>query len=133
MATVTTVVGNLGKDPKTRDVQGRTVCGFSVADDIRVRRADGSWDKETRWYSVSVWGRRAESCRDYLSKGSKVQVVGEVTLREWTDDSGNVRTDHEIDAWNVQFLSDFGKGRQGGAGAFGATAGGQAQDDDVPF
>jgi single-strand DNA-binding protein len=126
MSAITTVVGNLGRDPKLRDVNGRPVCGFSVADDIRIRKADGEWGKETRWYNISVWGKRAESCGSMLSKGSKVQIVGEVTLREWTDDNGNLRTEHEIDAWNVLFLSDFGRGRT-------ETSGATEANDDVPF
>ena len=105
MANITIVIGNLGRDPETRTVNGTTVCNFSVADDLRLQRADRSWDKETRWYNVAVWGKRGETCASMLSKGSKVQVTGEVTLREWSDNNGVVKTNYEINAWNVQFLS----------------------------
>jgi len=129
MANITIVIGNLGRDPETRTVNGTTVCNFSVADDLRLQRADRSWDKETRWYNVAVWGKRGETCASMLSKGSKVQVTGEVTLREWSDNNGVVKTNYEINAWNVQFVSDFGRSRNEGSLPSQSTS----VEGDIPF
>lgn len=127
---VTTLVGNLGRDPEIRDVSGRSVCKFSVASDIRRKTVDGEWDKVTRWYNISVWGKRGNTCKEMLRKGSKVQVVGEATLRQWQGEQG-LRTDYEIDAWHVEFLSDFGRRASGGGGEGGSQ--GSFEDGDIPF
>lgn len=78
-----TVTGRLGKDAETRSVGETTVTGFSVASDI------GYGDKkQTIWLDCSVWGKRGSALQEYLVKGTKVTVVGELSEREYTDKNG---------------------------------------------
>ena len=66
------IIGNLGRDPEMRfSPSGDPVTTFSVATSRRYGDKD-----ETTWFRVSVWGKQAESCNTYLSKGSKVLVEG---------------------------------------------------------
>lgn len=76
---VITILGKLGKDVELKDVNGTALAKFSVAENV------GFGDKkQTIWYDVSIWGKQAQSnFVDYLKKGQMVQVVGELTTREY--------------------------------------------------
>ncbi len=84
--------GRLGADPELRYTPaGEPVLSFRVASDI------GFGDrKTTNWFVCQVWGKRAESLKQYLSKGSAVTVYGQLTLREWTDKEGIKRTSPDV-------------------------------------
>lgn len=78
MATVT-IFGNLGKDVELKDVNGKTVASFSVAD-----KSGFGDNKQTNWYSVSIWDGLAKTAFvDYLKKGQQVMVTGELSTREY--------------------------------------------------
>lgn len=78
MATVT-VIGNLGKDVELKDVNGKTVASFSVAD-----KSGFGQNQQTNWYSVNIWdGLAKTNFVDYLNKGQQVMVVGELSTREY--------------------------------------------------
>lgn len=73
-----TIAGNIGKDASTRQTQsGDSVTGFSVAVEERNGR-----DKRTIWFDVSIWGRRGDALAQYLTKGSKVAVSGDLSTRD---------------------------------------------------
>ena len=75
------IVGNLGKDPEMRYTpSGQAVTSFSVATNRQYTgRMTASRSKETIWFRVSAWGKQAETCNQYLHKGSKVLVEGRLT------------------------------------------------------
>ena len=78
MATVT-IIGNLGKDVELKDINGKTVASFSVAD-----KSGYGDNKQTNWYSVSIWDGLAKTgFVDYLKKGQQVMVTGELSTREY--------------------------------------------------
>lgn len=91
-----TISGNLGKDAELKSTQGGDdVLSFSVA----VKQGWG--DKaSSNWYRVSVWGKRARSLSDYLRKGTKVVVQGELTIGEY-----NGKPQFDIRASEVEFMS----------------------------
>lgn len=73
-----TIAGNIGKNAETRQTQGGdSVTGFSVA----VEERNGQ-DKRTIWFDCSLWGKRGSSLAQYLTKGSKVAVSGDLSTRE---------------------------------------------------
>jgi len=99
-----TIVGNLGKDPEMKyTTDGKAVTTFSVAASNR--------KDETVWFRVSTWGKQAESCNTYLSKGSKVLVEGrlkaEPTVYQRKD--GTWGASYEITAESVRFLTPKGE------------------------
>ena len=71
------ISGNLGKDAEVRAVGNDKVCSFSVAS---ARKVKG--EEVTTWVRCSIWGKRGESVSQYLTKGSKVAVAGELSTRE---------------------------------------------------
>ena len=77
--TTVTILGKLGGDVELKDVNGTALAKFSVAQNV------GFGDKKsTNWFSVSIWGGQAKSnFVDYLKKGQMVQVVGELSTREY--------------------------------------------------
>lgn len=102
-----TLVGNLGQDPEMRYTpNGDPVTSFSVAASRAWTGQDGQRQEKTVWFRVSAWRRLAESCNQYLAKGRRVLVVGE--LEEpyvWTDESGSARATLQLTARNVRFLT----------------------------
>lgn len=73
-----TIAGNIGRNAETRNTQsGDSVTGFSVA----VEERQGQ-DKRTIWFDVSIWGKRGSSLAQYLTKGTRVAVAGELSTRE---------------------------------------------------
>lgn len=99
------IIGNLGGDPELRFTASQTpVASFNVATtDVRV---NGDQKTEyTEWHRIVVWGKQAENCKKYLSKGSSVFVEGRIQTRSWDDKDGVKRYSTEIVAQNVRFLS----------------------------
>ncbi len=137
------IIGNLGRDPEVRFTQsGRAVANFSVATtDSWVDQEHGRQER-TDWHNIVVWGKQAESCGQYLSKGGQVYVEGRIQTRSYEDRDGNKRYITEIIAQRVQFLSTRGgEGRSGqyesadSGGSYEGLSGQapQSDDDDVPF
>ena len=74
-----TIAGNIGRNAETRNTQsGDSVTGFSVA----VEERQGQ-DKRTIWFDVSIWGKRGSSLAQYLTKGTRVAVAGDLSTREY--------------------------------------------------
>jgi single-strand DNA-binding protein len=119
------LVGNLGNDPEMRYTpQGTPVTRLSIATNRKYTTADGQQKEETVWFRVSVFGKQAEACNQYLTKGRPVLVEGRLTADEtggprvWTSQDGKPRASFEVFAETVRFLG--GGKREGGPGV-GAT------------
>ena len=102
-----TLIGNLGRDPKMAlRPRGIPVTSFSVAANRSWTNQDGQRQYKTTWFRVSAWQRLAETCNQYLSKGQRVLVVGEVEEPStWVDREGKTRASLEVRARYVQFLN----------------------------
>jgi len=106
------IVGNLGRDPEMRYTpDGQPVTSFSVAANRRWTDAQGQLQEETAWFRVSVFGRQAETCAQYLTKGRQVLVEGHLRPdpqtggpRIWTRNDGTVGASYEVTARQVRFL-----------------------------
>lgn len=100
-----TIVGNLTKDPELRSTQdGTPVCGFTVA--VNRPKTRNNQNPGADYVDVTVWRDRAESCAKFLAKGSKVCVVGAVSVRTWETQDGRHGANLEVKgAKEVEFLS----------------------------
>ncbi len=146
------ILGNLGQDPELRHTaSGTAVTTLRIATNEVWNDQQGQRQERTEWHSVVVWGRQAENCHQYLSKGRTVYVEGRLQTRKWQDQSGNDRYTTEIVADRVQFIGggqgagDFsGAGRSADRGADtggggGGGGGGEVippppgSDYDIPF
>jgi single-strand DNA-binding protein len=142
-----TLVGNLGRDPEMRYTgSGVPVTNFSVATTRTWTGADGQRQEKTVWFRVAAWRRLAEICNEYLAKGRRVLVVGELDEPNiWTDQNGNTRADLQLTARDVQFLNsraeaeamDAGGGQYGSPAAPTGDGPGPSQEaggeEDIPF
>ena len=107
------LMGNVTRNPEVkRTTSGSSVLDLGVAVSENYRGKDGKTVETTCFADVVVWGRQAESCAQYLSKGSPVMVEGRLQLDQWETDSGEKRSKLKIHAQRIQFL---GRGQQEGA------------------
>lgn len=99
------LVGNLGSDPEMRYTpNGKAVTSFNIATNRRYSTSGGESKEETDWFRVSVWGKQAEQCNQFLSKGKQVYVEGRLHARSWEGQDGQMRTSLEVTADRVLFL-----------------------------
>lgn len=117
------LLGNLTRDPELRRTpQGTAVCSFGLAVNRRLPSASGETREETCFVDIEVWSRQAESCANYLRKGSPALIDGRLRMDQWDDrETGKRRTRLRVQADRVQFMgppagSEFGTGPADGAG-----------------
>ena len=103
------LVGNLGQDPEVKfTAGGAAVTTLSIATSDSWKDKDSGMDKEkTEWHRVVLWRRLAEIAGEYLKKGSKVYVEGQLQTRKW-EQEGQTRYTTEIIARDIQFLDSRG-------------------------
>ena len=153
------LVGNLGADPEARSLpSGSEVVNLRVATSENWKDKDGNRQERTEWHRVTIFNENlGRVAKNYLRKGSKVYLEGQLQTRKWTDQSGQEKFSTEVVLQNFRgelVLLDSregGGGSRGGGGDFGDDFGGppsggnnRAQrpqhaafdtdlDDDVPF
>jgi single-strand DNA-binding protein len=137
------IVGNVGREPEMRYTPtGQAVTTFSVASSRNYNNSQGQRVKETIWFRVTTWGKLAETCSQYVQKGSKVFIEGRLQPdsnggpRIWERQDGTKSASYEVVASTVRFLSSRGE-----TGATAGTASEEQSDsgeppaggDDIPF
>ena len=158
------IIGNLGRDPEVRSFQnGGKVCNLRIATSERWRdKSTGENREKTEWHSVAIFSEGlVRVCEQYLRKGSKVFVEGQLQTRKWQDQSGNDRYSTEVVLQGYNGTLTMLDGRdgggsqggggydQGGGGYGGGSQGGGSQgggydsgpqgggnsdlDDEIPF
>ena len=150
------ILGNLGKDPELRNTNnGKAVTTLTIATSEVWNDANGQRQEKTEWHTVVVWGKSAENCAKYLSKGRSVYVEGRIQTRKWQDKEGHDRYSTEVVADRVQFIGsgsgggggggrdsggdsgggndDYGNSGGGGGGGGYSGGGGGGHDEDSPF
>jgi single-strand DNA-binding protein len=109
------LIGNLTKDPEVRHTpKGTAVGDLGLAINSTYRTADGVEKEETVFVDLVVWGRQAETCKEYLTKGSPIFVEGRLQLDQW-ESQGEKKSRLRVRAERVQFLSRGGTSSGGGA------------------
>ena len=149
------LTGNLTKDPDVRNnpASGLSVCKLRLAVNTRRKNnATGDWEDKANFFNVTVFGRQAESCGNFLHKGRPVAIDGRLEWSEYEVD-GQKRQSVDIIAENVQFLGgrdDAGNGNGNGYSSSpiratesdipadtsdfdAAPVGAGVSDDDIPF
>jgi single-strand DNA-binding protein len=154
------LLGNLGADPDLKFTQGGQAVmklRLATAENYKDSKAN-EWKERTEWHSIVVWGKRAESLNNILTKGSRIYVVGSIQTRSWEDKKdGSKRYATQINAHKVLLAGGNTNGgggsrpRSGGGGGYeggyeggghydgggsydpGPGGGGGGMDDDIPF
>ena len=121
------LLGRLTRDPEVRYIpSGTAVCDLALATSETYRNKAGEQVENTCYVDIVVWARQAETCGEYLSKGSPVLVEGRLQLDKWQTKEGETRSKLRVRADRVQFL---GSPRSGGEFQ---DQGGEPQADDEP-
>ena len=114
-----TLIGNLGADPEIKQTNnGQHVANLRIATSETYTDRNGQRQENTEWHNVSAFGKTAEICGQYLSKGRSVYVEGRIKTREYTDRDGNSRKATEIVANQVLFLNGGESRPQQGANTY---------------
>ena len=99
------IMGNLTRDPELRYTpNGQPVTSFGVATNRSWKDANGEKKDEVEFHEVVVWGKLAELCSQYLTKGRKVHVMGRLQTRSWEGQDGAKRQKTEIVAQDIAFV-----------------------------
>ncbi|MFQ5835486.1 MAG: single-stranded DNA-binding protein [bacterium] len=102
------LIGNLTRDPELRYTpDGTPVASFTIAVNRPFTTREG--ERETDFVPIVVWRKRAETCSEYLAKGSQVAVDGRLQIRNYEDKDGVKRRVAEVVAWRVEFLQRLKK------------------------
>ncbi|KPL83432.1 hypothetical protein SE15_07090 [Thermanaerothrix daxensis] len=134
------IVGYLGRDPEMRYApNGQPVTSFSVASSRRYTAGDGQVVDETIWFRINVWGKQAELCNQFLSKGRRVLVEGTLipdtatgSPRIFQRRDGTAGASFEVRATTVRFLDRKGETAEGVIPDI-ETAEGLSDEEGIPF
>ncbi|MDI6802251.1 MAG: single-stranded DNA-binding protein [Bacteroidota bacterium] len=131
------LIGNLGKDPELRyTANGTAVASFSIATTDSWKNTEGAVQERTEWHNIIAWNKLAEVCGEWLKKGQKVYIEGNIRTRNYDDKDGKKKYVTEIYADNLIMLGG-GKGASTSSGEpkeEGVTPPlSSQQDDDLPF
>ena len=154
------LMGNLTRDPEVRYTpKGTAVGDLAIAINDSYKTQDGTIKETVTYVDIEVWGRQAETCKQYLTKGRPIFVEGQLRLDQWETPQGEKKRLLRVRADRVQFLGGGGGGSRGGSGgnysgggerSSGAASGEATQsarpastvsedappmpsDDDIPF
>lgn len=133
------LIGNVGRDVEMRHTpSGATVARFSIATNEKWKDKNGQLQEHTEWHNITVWGKLAEFCGTYVTKGRQLFVEGSLRTRTYDDDKGNRRYFTEVRAQTIQLLGPKPGGEGGGSGGGGGFDGPpdfppDGDDSDVPF
>jgi len=127
------IIGNIGSDPEMRFTpNGNPVTSFRVATNWVYTTPDGDRKEETEWFSVVAWGRLAEQCNQFLTKGRRVYCEGRLRTRTWESQDGQRHYRSEVVANRVLFLDrreaaplPEEKAEEAGTG--------ESEPEDIPF
>jgi len=99
------LLGRLGSDPELKYIpSGAPVANFNIATTEGWIDRNNEKQRRTEWHRIVAWGKLAEFCGEYLSKGRLVYIEGRLRSRTWEDRNGNQRTTTEVNATDIVLL-----------------------------
>jgi len=128
------LVGNLTRDPELRfTASGSALAKFGLAVNRKYKQGE-EWKEDVCFVDITVWGKQAENCTEYLSKGKSVFIDGRLNFSSWESKDGQKRNKLDVVANTVQFLGNSGS-RGDSLENSPDSQGGQEipEKDDIPF
>lgn len=105
LANRVTLIGNLGQDPETKNIEGgKKVTHFTLATDESFKNGDGQKVKETTWHNIVAWNGLADIAGKFLKKGNEVAVEGRIVYRTYEDKKGVTKNITEIVLSDLELL-----------------------------
>jgi single-strand DNA-binding protein len=141
------LIGNLGRDPEVRMLEGGVAVGnFPIATNENYKDKSGNWQTRTEWHDIVAWRQLAENLESRMSKGTLVYVEGKLSSRKYTDKDGIERYKTDVVASTIRVIDRKNETSSGGPG-MGASSSGNSQSasdsgsqgsdseelDDLPF
>lgn len=103
-ANVVILMGGLTRDPELKYLaSGTALCNLGLAIGSKFKKGD-EWVEEVTYVDITVWGKTAENCAEYLAKGRQVYIEGRLQYRKWEDQDGKKRSKLDVVANKVTFL-----------------------------
>lgn len=131
------LIGRLTRDPGLRYTpSGTPVSDLGLAVNRNYTAQDGTRKEETCFLDIVVWGRQAENCHKFLSKGRQIFVEGRLKMDTWENKEGQRRSKIQVVADTIQFLdgpSSKSSGDSDSGGYSGGPSSGGEEDDEIPF
>jgi len=104
------LIGRLGQNPETKEFdKGRKLVRMSIATNEEYVNGNGEKVKQATWHNLVAWGKLAEICEKYLSKGNEIAVEGKLIYRTWEDKEGGKHNTTEIHISDMLMLDGKGK------------------------
>ncbi|MCA9740448.1 MAG: single-stranded DNA-binding protein [Deferribacteres bacterium] len=120
------LIGRLGADPELKYTpSGAAVTNFNIATNEVWKDKDGNFQERTEWHRLVLWQKLAERANEYLKKGHRVYVEGQLRTRDWTDKDGTKRYTTEVFVQQMQFLES----REGSGGTGSSMPPPPSEDD----
>lgn len=129
------LMGNLTRDPELRfTAGGSAVANFGLAVNRKYKQGE-EWKEDVCFVDITVWGKLAENCTEYLSKGRSVFVDGRLNFSSWETKEGQRRNKLDVVANSVDFLSKSSSGGDSSGYSSPESQGGSQspEKDDIPF
>jgi single-strand DNA-binding protein len=130
------LIGRLGQDPELKYTQsGVAVVNFSVATGMKWKDQEGNWQEKTEWHNITAWRGLAETCANYLKKGSRVYLEGRLETDSWEDENKKKHYRTKVLVDEMIMLDAKGATADGGGekASTGSAASSKTDDDDLPF
>ncbi len=121
------IIGNLGRDPEMRySPSGQPMTSFSIASNRRYTTAAGEQREETEWFNCTAFGRLADVCNQYLTRGQQIYVEGRLRSRQYDRRDGTPGFSLDVSVTEMQMLGRRGdQNEEGGYGGYGGGYGDQ--------
>lgn len=131
------LIGRLGQDPELKYTQsGVAVVNFSMATGLKWKDQEGNLQEKTEWHNVKAWRGLAETCSNYLKKGSKVYVEGRLETSNWEDENKKKHYKTEVIIDDLIMLDSKGSDSGSSSSQTSSTSAGTkspSSEDDLPF
>jgi single-strand DNA-binding protein len=128
------LVGNVGRDVEVRHTPGgAAVAKFSIATNEVWKDKNGQRQEHTEWHNIVAWGKLAEFCGSYVSKGRQLYVEGTLRTRTYDDEKGNRRYFTEVRAQVIQLLGPKPGTSEAPAPSGEAPEFPPESEDEIPF
>lgn len=125
------LIGNLGRDPEVRMLEGGVAVGnFPIATNENYKDKSGNWQTRTEWHDIVAWRQLAENLESRMSKGTLVYVEGKLSSRKYTDKDGIERYKTDVVANTIRVIDRKNESSSAGMGMGASSSGNQENSAD---
>ncbi len=129
-----TLIGNMGQDPELKYTpSGKAVANFNIATTEKWKSPEGEKMEKTTWHRIVMWGRQAETVKEYAHRGSQILIEGKIDNRSYDDKDGNKKYISEVICSNYRLLGKKDSNGDAPPQTAPPVETAAQEDDDLPF